>query len=569
MIRAAGTRPAEYIYYNATMVNGRSTGQFDLDDSSFEESRAVAIIEDASLYKLAIMRVVVNGGGLTLPCFQALLDTRQSDPNVTAYRVAASLEWEGSLPPLVPADVTITAGVNDTLLLNILNPSGFATARNVPVVIAPGTYAPAAYATLLEQGINVALVGAPVGPIDIELPAYSTTLRISNTLDPTLADSYTVELSFLLAATAGAALTMGFKAARTYKIAPGAFVDATNPVNFNTAIVRSPKLIATRPVRWVPEDERRGAPPTPPRVLDPVNDYYYAYSISHIVGLLNQGFEWLFDDTTAPDNTTGEPTTNCLLGQLRSWYTAQGYPEEFLPNLTTKPPEIVYDAASGLMTMYLDKYGFDGGPTPALGRTSTGNYYPGASENITLFFNTAYYALVRTFPMLSIFADKENGQSEFQLNPRQALTSTMPWSPDTTAWAVTQNGPATDTWPPVESIVVWTNSLPVIPEQVAPPTVSRSSGEAFASAGSIPGAASTVSAITDITLAVKTAVDWRGELVYSPTAEFRYIDLGSSPVSITQMSLQLGWRNKHSNLVQPLKMPPGGTVTAKLLFKLK
>jgi hypothetical protein len=76
------------IYYNIDIINGRSTSQGKINDpiASFSETRDVPLINDASKYKMSIIRFTMNGIN-DLPLFIPVIEEGQTNPNKTVYKI--------------------------------------------------------------------------------------------------------------------------------------------------------------------------------------------------------------------------------------------------------------------------------------------------------------------------------------------------------------------------------------------------------------------------------------------------------------------------------------------------
>lgn len=98
---------ADYIYYNADIINNRAS---DLTAGvvvsnpqiRFNETRDTPIIKDASKYNFSIVRFSMNGPGLDLPLFIPDVFEGQPDVNKTSYAVALTYNqtWNTSLGPI-------------------------------------------------------------------------------------------------------------------------------------------------------------------------------------------------------------------------------------------------------------------------------------------------------------------------------------------------------------------------------------------------------------------------------------------------------------------------------------
>jgi hypothetical protein len=87
-----------HVYYNAQIINNR-TDDFDNAGNAypnppirFNETRDAALIKDASKYAYSIVRFTMNGPNLNLPLWIPNIETGQSDPNKTTYKLAITYQ---------------------------------------------------------------------------------------------------------------------------------------------------------------------------------------------------------------------------------------------------------------------------------------------------------------------------------------------------------------------------------------------------------------------------------------------------------------------------------------------
>lgn len=89
----------DYVYYNATIINNRTTVQVTGSGSDpvlrFQETRDSPIISDASKYNFSIIRFTMNGPNKDLPLFIPIIRTGIDNPtqdiNLTVYSVSLEL----------------------------------------------------------------------------------------------------------------------------------------------------------------------------------------------------------------------------------------------------------------------------------------------------------------------------------------------------------------------------------------------------------------------------------------------------------------------------------------------
>jgi len=122
-------------------------------------------------------------------------------------------------------------------------------------------------------------------------------------------------------------------------------------------------------------------------------------------------------------------------------------------------------------------------------------------------------------------------------------------------------------WSPVQSFVVTTSLLPVVPEQVSAPGVVGGSNVGQDNAVA-PAAFQQV--VADINIQeVNGGQDWRQDFSYEAPGEYRMVSLTNSTGPIQSIDFQCWWRNRLDNNLYPLRLVNGSSVTIKLLFRRK
>jgi hypothetical protein len=98
----------DYIYYNCDIINNQTdsvggSGLVEPDPAiRFNETRDTALVKDASLYYFSIVRFTMNGANRDLPLFIPVIQTGQTNQNLTTYQVALTLQqtWNTSTGPI-------------------------------------------------------------------------------------------------------------------------------------------------------------------------------------------------------------------------------------------------------------------------------------------------------------------------------------------------------------------------------------------------------------------------------------------------------------------------------------
>lgn len=118
-------------------------------------------------------------------------------------------------------------------------------------------------------------------------------------------------------------------------------------------------------------------------------------------------------------------------------------------------------------------------------------------------------------------------------------------------------------WCPVDSIVITSADIPLKKELVGNPSYVPLGSPA----GSLVQSGNNVAQIlTDFSLNMQNANDYRSFTIYIPTGEYRRISLKETGLFQT-ISFQLWWRNRISQLLVPVTLSPGGSCNLKFLFE--
>ena len=170
--------------------------------------------------------------------------------------------------------------------------------------------------------------------------------------------------------------------------------------------------------------------------------------------------------------------------------------------------------------------------------------------------NSNLQTLLSNFP--GVFVNQLNGRTFRFGTPLGYITGQT---------SFTQDYPAVSGWSPIQSLIITTSLLPVVPEQVsAPSSVGASNvGESNAVA---PAAFQQI--IADINIQeINGAQDWRQDFSYEAPGEYRMVSLTNSTGPIQSIDFQCWWRNRLDNNLYPLRLVNGSSITIKLLFRRK
>jgi hypothetical protein len=262
--------------------------------------------------------------------------------------------------------------------------------------------------------------------------------------------------------------------------------------------------------------------------------YYYIYSYQNWVSMVNACFTSCYNGLSAIIVALG--------GALPSAYA----------------PFMEFDPINQVAFINADLAGY---LTDDLGVSLT---------TIGVFFNTPLATLYNNFPMRQFAFNSPLGYDSkliFQnISYLNTLTITVnPAVPTTyTAIQITQEGQTTALLNPIESVIFTSSLLPVVPEQVGVPKLFNIDVPSSFSAGNNSNIAPI---ITDFEIPWSAFNTYKPSLSYTPTAEYRMIDLvGSSPVS--GIDIQCFWKDRYG-INHPFLLGSGCSANLKIMFRLK
>lgn len=317
---------------------------------------------------------------------------------------------------------------------------------------------------------------------------------------------------------------------------------------------------ATTPIFWAPEILDTTVAPVPPTASiangqqDLSTRYYWCMTVSHWVNLTNLAYQSCWSTLNA---------------QFQLWYGAVfGGPP---PPLTTQPPRLTFNPTTNLFNIWADRYGFGDNQiapvAPATAqRTSAGS---ASDENFSMFMDANLFGMYGNFD--SLYLNQPNNFTYkilisnigFLYNNIYNLAS--PPAPSAKSyWVMTNDAPSTSTlWCPVSSIVFTSGTLPLVFEATGEP-VRFGTGNNTSIGGS---SASFAPIITDIQLYNTGAFDYRQFIQYVPSGEYRMASFQKSPVPITQIDIQIFYKNRLDGKLYPLQLYNLSSVSIKIMFR--
>jgi hypothetical protein len=178
-------------------------------------------------------------------------------------------------------------------------------------------------------------------------------------------------------------------------------------------------------------------------------------------------------------------------------------------------------------------------------------------------------AIYGNYPSLPAYAGRLSRLGLTQALPLNAPVVTQPnfgmnsSFPSFMTPIVQQYESTSTTWCPIDSIVVTTADIPLKKELVGNPSyipASSPAGNATQSGNNV------AQILTDFSVALQNANDYRSFIIYIPTGEYRRISMKETGL-FQNISFQLWWRNRISQQLIPVTLSPGGSCNLKFLFE--
>ena len=130
-------------------------------------------------------------------------------------------------------------------------------------------------------------------------------------------------------------------------------------------------------------------------------------------------------------------------------------------------------------------------------------------------------------------------------------------------YVMTQDFESTSTiWSPISNITFCSALIPLNTEQIASPVNYTITNYAQGTTS----ASLYQPIITDISLPLNKASDWKSYIAYSPTSEYRLASFnGTGPLNAVDISVY--WRCKFNQNLYPVTMPNGSSFSMKIMFR--
>jgi hypothetical protein len=335
--------------------------------------------------------------------------------------------------------------------------------------------------------------------------------------------------------------------------------------------------ITTTPIVWVPENQTTYVPVPAATTPQIQSEYYYCYTYSHFITLVNKALN------TAWAASVGAGATQCPFFEYDEttglFALNQDSNTTITPHGTSLPAP--FDTAAFAVS------------NPAGTAYQTGEYsFVGLNTCLELLlsnFPSIYYGDGQTWgtggPALpevvidtGLQIDLLTAAAKTTGTPVGETLKSLPKSSivqlanpftgaaiaDAFFLRLKQDYTSTGSiWSPIASLVLGTTSIPVRNEFTANPIVLGSGTN-----GVIPSGGAFCKILLETPIGDLDADDWRTSLVYQPQT-LTFSSLDRSQEGISNIDLQVYWRNRLTNSLIRLTIPNQASMSFRLLFKKK
>lgn len=281
---------------------------------------------------------------------------------------------------------------------------------------------------------------------------------------------------------------------------------------------------------WKPQIQG-ATPPVPPSEnpsgIQSNSEYYWAYTFTHIIDLINDAL------------------TSCF-NKLQV---------SLVPTLDNDTPPFMTWEKDQTARLYADKERYDI------------DVYPNAELGvIRLYFNKSLYSILSSFPSLKVTQIGTTSNFNYYQIMIRAYKGTkvlvIPESETTNGYIyVDQEYSTVDQFSPVASIIFTSALIPVIPNAQSNPQI-WIDGQPLQLTSSYNQFSNIITDISASDLCGKPS------LLYLPSAEYRVISLQNNKQPLNQLDFEVFWVDK-TGVSRSLLMAQNSSVSLKLLFRKK
>jgi hypothetical protein len=310
----------------------------------------------------------------------------------------------------------------------------------------------------------------------------------------------------------------------------------------------------THPIIWSPEDLSASVP-TSINDLNNKDEYYYAFSVQHIIRVFNQAvrvafatlYQNILEDETEPIKMPDHEDS------LYCFFQSNG-------------------AGKWILNSYYPLFN-----EPYL--RATDRLYP-EEGNLGLYMNNSLFSILCGFPSCKInenlfrFSITNNFNDNLvqieKISSMAPVASVMSFPPINTYTVFIQTHMeynSTVLMSPILSLVFLSNHVPISFTQDTPPMVidSSSNTNSIMSMGNISSASNI---LTDFVVDWDELTSYNGVVQYSPVGEYRLVDLIGNDNDVKQIQFSVYWKDESNNMHQ-VYLNGGNNCTLKLMFRKK
>jgi hypothetical protein len=530
------------VYYNGTVINNTltSTKQSDDPNITFQDQRQTPLVNDAHNYEVAVQNFSLNGCTKTLPLLIPQIGAQVVTQEVSGIEAIVSdstVRSNTTEPPTFYKQIQYVNVPNSFSVGNtVLQASGFT-----------------------QTDLNFS---TPQKIVACDLNSFTIIYYGNNLPNGTYTNG-------------------GFSVSFKYQD-PADVTTTIYSISFAVQY-NSNYRISTKYIVWRPENQASYT--LVPKTALPTQketDYYYCYTYSHFISLVNIALRAAWVEcgggSTAPfgtqcpffefDQETGlfsinQDSNTCMTqyGQiLPAPYYAASNPGATNP---ISRPYIVDEYSfvgmntclENLLTNFTSTY-FAAGklwnnqPNKFLPESVIDMGLPFSLLDGTAFSNTPVGVSLRSEPKSSIFQliNPFTGTAQ-----ARAFFARLPQDFKSTGGC----------WSPIASFVLLTNNIPVRNEGTANPVIFGD-----ANIGSVASGGAFQKVLVETPIDAVTSDIWKGWVLFEPKIE-TYSSLDPSHEGISNIDIELFWRNRLTNSLIPVHVPNQGSMSFRLLFKRK
>lgn len=274
-------------------------------------------------------------------------------------------------------------------------------------------------------------------------------------------------------------------------------------------------------LNWIPQNTDAAVPLAPSATangIQPFSEYYYCHNYQYFINLINTAL-------------------SVAMAEMRI----------LVPGLlTVDDPFLTWDADTAKATIYARSSHFD-------------------SDNpirVNIYFNRALYSLLSTFNYIHNTVDVDRNQ-DYRILMRPFKGEKVVVLPNVGIDAYifsTQEICTVSQWTPISSILFTTNTIPI--------TSTFDSNPVIYIDGNPQRLSNTYNSFSNIiTDLVSNEFSMKPDLLYNPTAQYRYIDL-ENDVPLVNIDINVYFKDR-LGIIRQFLLVPGASASLKILFEKK